>query len=291
MHASFWFDENDGGWAATMASEGFAIVDGRAPASGGDWGGGVVDGYELLDRDTLGMMRRLVRSLVCVVDDVAPASEVDLIVNAGAEMAAGADDGVLAGLKYALVDPSFARIPDVVQETVSQVLVAMGRTDAAGATLRVVQALSKARFQGPVPTLTVILGSTSPFLRDVERALQRFPGSSQLLVDVAGMADLYAEADLVIVAGGVSVLECLAGGRPNIVIKTAENQAGNIAQALMSGGSMNGGNIAAWDEGAFIETLTSLCESHAERVVLAAQARRAVDGAGAERVASALAAL
>jgi spore coat polysaccharide biosynthesis predicted glycosyltransferase SpsG len=134
----------------------------------------------------------------------------------------------------------------------------------------------------------VVLGSTSQILDDVRHALASYTGQSELLVDVPDMAVLYKQVDAVIVSGGVSLLECLAAGRPSCVVQTADNQAGNVRQALSSGGTIDGGNIASWDESKFIEAIRLLCSSAPTRRGLVTKARRAVDGKGAERVVQAM---
>jgi spore coat polysaccharide biosynthesis predicted glycosyltransferase SpsG len=247
----------------------------------------LVDGYELMDAATLNDMRSVARPVVCIVDHIPPQIDVDLTINPGADpVESGA--GHLSGFECALVDPAFADVLPSDGAEVARLLVALGRTDICGASPKVVRALTKATFPSSPPAVTVVLGSNSPLLDDVRGALADYPGSGALCVDEADMVTQFAEADAVVVAGGVSLLECLAAGRPNCVVQTADNQSGNVRQAVSQGGSIDGGDISEWDETRFIAAIEALCSSAATRTRVAANARRSVDGKGAERVAKAM---
>lgn len=286
--ASFWLDQNDGGWSGTLRAEGFGIVSDATAPNWPKWSGVLVDGYDLLDVAALNNMQAIARPLVCFVDHLPPKVDVDLTINAGAEPTSERAAGSLTGFRFSLVEPAFAEIPHACERAVTRLLVVMGRADICGASAKAVQALSKVAFPGPPPALSVVLGSSSPFLDDVRSVLAGYPGQSELKVDVKDMVQLYAESDAVVVAGGVSLLECLAAGRPNCVVRTADNQLGNVRQALALGGSIDGGDIAFWDEPAFVGAVGSLCSSASVRERLASNARRAIDGKGAERVGKAI---
>lgn len=236
----FWLDSNDGGWTKILHAAGFDTVPDTAAAGGTNWRGMLVDGYELMDAATLNDMRSVARPVVCIVDHIPPQIDVDLTINPGADpVESGA--GHLSGFECALVDPAFADVLPSDGAEVARLLVALGRTDICGASPKVVRALTKATFPSSPPAVTVVLGSNSPLLDDVRGALADYPGSGALCVDEADMVTQFAEADAVVVAGGVSLLECLAAGRPNCVVQTADNQSGNVRQAVSQGGSIDGG--------------------------------------------------
>lgn len=281
--AAFWLDVNDGGWAESLVAEGFQVVDGRLVRSL-DWEGLVIDGYDLLGRASIEQLARIARPTVCLVDHLAPGGDVDLMVTAGATQKASGK--ILKGMQYALVDAAFSRIPDVSHGPIARLLVTMGRADMVGATARVVRGLAQVRFFGPPPSVAVVVGRHSPDRDEVAKTLERYPGPFELFLDVPDMTKLFTQSDAVVVSGGVSLLECLAAGRPNVVVQTAPNQAGNVGQALESGASLWGGDVVAWDDDRFVRAVESLIGSSQARQAMSEAGRRAVDAQGADRVAA-----
>jgi UDP-2,4-diacetamido-2,4,6-trideoxy-beta-L-altropyranose hydrolase len=283
VDVAFWLDPKDGGWTESLVVEGFQVVDGKL-AHSVDWEGLVIDGYDLLGRESIEQLGRIARPTVCLVDHLLPGGGVDLMLNAGATQTESGS--LLSGMQYALVDAAFSRIPDVSHGPISRLLVTMGRTDMVGATARVVRGLAQVPFFDPAPVVTVVIGCHSPDRNEVAKMLEKYPGPFELFLDVPDMIGLFAQSDAVVVSGGVSLLECLAAGRPNVVVQTAPNQAGNVGQALEAGASLWGGDVVAWDGDQFVRAVESLIGSSQARQAMSAAGRRAVDARGADRVAA-----
>jgi spore coat polysaccharide biosynthesis predicted glycosyltransferase SpsG len=91
--------------------------------------------------------------------------------------------------------------------------------------------------------------------------------------------DELAGADLVVTAGGVTMLEALRRGRPTVALVLAENQ-----RDAVEGAAREGALIAA-TESSVVQEVTALAGDMVRRSALSACAQSYVDGKGAARVA------
>jgi RimJ/RimL family protein N-acetyltransferase len=91
---------------------------------------------------------------------------------------------------------------------------------------------------------------------------------------------LFAEADLVVSASGVTLLELCCIGVPTALVQLADNQAAGYAAAVDQGLAAGLGT----DPRAHVETLRSLLLHRDEREALGEKAMAAVDGKGADRI-------
>ena len=97
-----------------------------------------------------------------------------------------------------------------------------------------------------------------------------------------GLASVLAAADLVVSAGGVTMLEACVLGRPTVAVAVAENQRAAV-RALGAGGA-----VAVAELATALDTTVRLIDADSERAALGEIARATVDGRGAERVAAAI---
>jgi spore coat polysaccharide biosynthesis predicted glycosyltransferase SpsG len=98
------------------------------------------------------------------------------------------------------------------------------------------------------------------------------------------LPSLFAEADLVVSAAGVTLLELCCIGVPTALVRIADNQAAGYAAAVDQGLAAGLGT----DPRAHVETLRTLLLDAGKRKALAAKARSAVDGRGTERILDAI---
>lgn len=189
----------------------------------------VIDHYRLQRADE-SALRAPGRRLM-IMDDLADRPrDGDLLLNPGYGRVARdyrglVPDGarVLAGPRYALVRPEFAAAREQAlarrgESPVRRVLVSLGLTDVGGVTGKVVQALLPVL--GEVQ-LDVAIGCAAPSLGAL-KALS--DPRITLHVDTTDMAQLTAEADLAIGAGGSSVWERACLGLPAVTVILADNQ-------------------------------------------------------------------
>ncbi len=147
---------------------------------------------------------------------------------------------VIVGPHYALLRPEFSdlRLHSLARRaepTLKRLLVNLGGVDRDNVTLKVLNALQLCKLPTEIE-IKVILGTTSPGLRDIEEFAAKMPRSTQVLAGTDKMAQVMAESDLAIGAAGVTAWERCALGLPSIIIILAENQK-NGGQALCDSGA------------------------------------------------------
>jgi UDP-2,4-diacetamido-2,4,6-trideoxy-beta-L-altropyranose hydrolase len=136
----------------------------------------------------------------------------------------------LVGRQYALVDPIYEFSGVVTQAMVGpkRLLISYGGADSTGETLKALQAIRALRtdrgLRGQVGRIDVVIGLTN--LRGVEIA-RAAEGIPHVIVHraLSSLGPLMREVDLVLTAGGNSMVEALALRKPCIITVTGENQA------------------------------------------------------------------
>ena len=187
-------------------------------------------------------------------------------------------------------DASLARRADRAMQSRGwqHLLVSLGGADPQQASLRVLQALSVC----PLPAdaaITVVLGALADSRQAAQALLPTLPCTTRLLVDVADMAPLLAEADLAIGAAGGSAWERCCLGLPSALLVLADNQRPGTQALVGAGAALSLGGVADLPA-----TLPAVLRQLAAPGVLPAMATAAAavtDGQGAGRVADALLAL
>jgi len=233
----------------------------------------VVDSYRVRADD-----ESIVRArTVCAVDELGRDLAVALSVDPtpGATAAMGHRAGrALAGAEYVLVDPVWCAPPTPVPGGPPRVLVTFGATAAAEAALAVAAELVATC---PEASVAVAVGP--------HRSGTPAPAGVELFATATGIDDAIRAATVVVCAGGVTMLEACAAARPVVAVTVVPNQAAAV-DALDARGAVVGSTIDA-----VAATARALLVDEPRRDALAAAARAAIDGAGATRVARAVAEL
>lgn len=151
-----------------------------------------------------------------------------------------ADCQLLCGAQYALLRPEFAALRPYslkrrVQPQLWNLLITMGGVDKDNVSSQVLIAL-RASPLPPDCQITVVIGSTGPWLAQVQQLAQEMPWATQVLVGVKDMAHLMADSDLAIGAAGATSWERCCLGLPTIMLVLASNQK-HVAQALKQAGA------------------------------------------------------
>jgi spore coat polysaccharide biosynthesis predicted glycosyltransferase SpsG len=181
---------------------------------------------------------------------------------------------VLAGADFSLVDPALAELETpTIHETVTRVLVSCGASDAEGVGSRIATSLATAR---PGTLVRLVVGPWGMQAHDPLVTPVHAPD---------GLAAEIVDADLVVTAGGVTMLEACCLGRPTVAFAIAPNQTAAVA------GAAHAGAVLAADASSAADLATRLARDFELRARLSEQARQLVDGQGAVRVASAIAEL
>ncbi len=199
----------------------------------------------------------------------------------------------MVGPSHALVRPEFGAARQralgrrAKHGPVRRVLVALGLTDVAGATARVVRALSDA--VGDV-RLDLVLGADAPSLAELREAAKT-DRRLHLWVDTAEMASLMADADVAIGAGGSSTWERATVGLPSVTVILADNQRAMVEQMAAAGFTLAADAADPDFEDQLRLCWNALAGDQALRWRLTERSAELCDGNGAERVAEAVFAL
>lgn len=202
----------------------------------------------------------------------------------------------LIGPSHALLRPEFAaaRTASLARRTGTGVgswrhlLVSLGGADPQHATLHTLQALSGCSLPADA-TLTVVLGALADTRAAIAALLPGLPCSARLLVDVADMAPLLADADLAIGAAGGSAWERCCLGLPSLLLVLADNQRPGTQALVQAGAALALGSVA--DLPLALPDALQQAAAPTRLQALSAAAAGITDGQGAARVADALLAL
>jgi UDP-2,4-diacetamido-2,4,6-trideoxy-beta-L-altropyranose hydrolase len=198
---------------------------------------------------------------------------------------------LLCGSKYALLREEFAYMrPYSLQRRVKPVLrellITMGGVDKDNATGLVLRALRALRLH-PECQITVVMGSTAPYLREVQKQAKEMPWPTQVVVGGGEMAKLMANSDLAIGAAGTTSWERCCLGLPSIGLAIAENQRLILTKLECAGATISLDVSAKNFEGALQMAINQLSKTR-RLENMSAMAAAITDGLGANRVADLL---
>lgn len=231
----------------------------------------VVDSY-----DTRADDHHLYRGdLVVALDDLDRDLAVDLVVEpspgATAELHRAAGR-VLAGAAYALVEPAPPGLETKpIGPTADTVLVATGAADMLGEGGAIATSL---RAAAPELVVRLVVG---------QWGCRQVPNGVEIVETVSGLLPELAAADVVITAGGVTLLEALHLGRPAVAVELHGNQHRNVEGVLGVGAAVVAAPAAA------ARVALALGADPEQRARLSAAGSALVDGRGPGRVAAAIA--
>jgi UDP-2,4-diacetamido-2,4,6-trideoxy-beta-L-altropyranose hydrolase len=309
-HAVFAMAETTPAVRARLQSEGFEILPLRSPADTGadasqlalmarernaEWV--VVDGYQFnaayqRELKTAGLK-------VLYVDDngrAAPYSA-DLVLNqnlhANEQMYERREPytKLLLGTQFCLLRREFNSWRGWNREISPvgrNVLITMGGSDPDKFTEIVIQSLRLAKIEGL--QATAVVGGSNPHWDSLQRAASEFSGSLHLLRDASNMAELMVHADAAVSAAGTTCWEMCLLGLPALLISVAENQYALARELNNRGCAIHLGKPQDLSAEQVASQLERLLDSIEIRSSLSQRARQLVDGNGAQRVTSIIAA-
>jgi spore coat polysaccharide biosynthesis predicted glycosyltransferase SpsG len=182
---------------------------------------------------------------------------------------------VLAGASYAIVDPTLStldtRDPSL---EVREVLVASGASDRAGYGVAMARSLRSA-----LPDDVVVSLAVGPWADEGDTT------GLEVIRLADGLAPRLAMADIVVTAGGVTLLEAVRLGRPTVGVVLYPNQRRQTEGVGAAGAAL------VTTMGDVVPTVLRLLNDVALRTSLAAAATNLIDGQGPRRVAEAIVAL
>lgn len=201
-------------------------------------------------------------------------------VEANCKMLVGPENSMLRP-EFALIrEASLKRRAAAISENI---LITMGGVDPANATGKILEILSGCDLSLETQII-VVLGPNAPWIAQLQEQASGMPWPVSVKVDVANMAELMAQSDWAIGAGGGTSWERCAVGLPTLMVVVADNQR-ELTRALDKHG-------AALSLGG-IETLTQSLPAAIAKMAdpeflqaMSAQAAEITDGLGCARVVS-----
>ncbi|MBZ5705060.1 MAG: UDP-2,4-diacetamido-2,4,6-trideoxy-beta-L-altropyranose hydrolase [Acidobacteriia bacterium] len=198
---------------------------------------------------------------------------------------------LLLGPRYALLRREFAAWRNW-QRTVPpvgrRVLVTMGGSDPDNVTLKVIEALNAVHVEGL--ETAVVMGGANPNVALIEEAIKGSAYPIRLVKNTTKMAELMAWADIAVAGAGSTCWEICSLGLPSILLVLVEHQepVAKTVEAAHAGLSLGW----SWRSGTstIAGAVRDLLQDVRQRERMAERARGLVDGCGAERVISVLAA-
>jgi len=197
--------------------------------------------------------------------------------------------GFLLGTRYALLRREFLLFPRSsveVPEKAHRILVTFGGSDSDNVTLQVLQALEE--ITDLKLQITIVVGATNPNKPSLQAQVAGSCHAATLLSDVNNMPQVMSQSDLAITAGGATCQELAFMEVPMFLLTIADNheetvEAYSRAQAAVSVGWFN-----RIDRKNLVNSLRQVIADKKVRVEIRSNARRMVDGRGAQRVVEAM---
>ena len=282
-------DEDYSAWLGVSEGEDAAQT---AAALGGarpDWL--IVDHYSL-DAGWERAMRPHA-SGVLVIDDLAQRShDCDALLNQnysdhGPERYVGKVPGecrLLLGPRHALLRPEFARRHAAAtsnERMVRRIFVFLGGTDQRDVTGLALDALADAEFAALA--VDVVVGANNPHRESLKTKASNRP-NTRLHEPTSQVAELMAEADIAIGAGGGTTWERLCLGLPSVIVSIAANQVPACEALSRSGLIKYLGTDADVTVASLRRALSSFVKYPGSLAELAERGKAIVDGNGALRV-------
>jgi UDP-2,4-diacetamido-2,4,6-trideoxy-beta-L-altropyranose hydrolase len=130
----------------------------------------------------------------------------------------------LLGPNYVLLRPEFISAREQLRERdgkVRRILVFFGGSDPENLTMTALEAIQ--RLRRPDIATDVVVGNSNPHCREIEQRCRQAP-NTHFHCQVSNMAELTANADLAVGAGGAAMWERCTLGLPTITVVFAANQ-------------------------------------------------------------------
>ncbi len=233
---------------------------------------------------------------VLAIDDLGRSHDADILLDQNYSNAPGArykgrlDETCkqLLGPRFALLQAEYAAhaTPTLRRDgAVARILVFFGGSDPANMTGRAIEALTDPRFAHI--HVDAAAGASNPHADTLKQLAAARPGTT-LHLGLPSLAQLTAQADLALGAGGGAMWERCCLGLPSVVVSIAENQV-PASRDLDSAGVIT---YLGPQETVSVEQIRSalqtLLEDSTRRQSMSEQSRLLVDGLGAERVCEAI---
>jgi UDP-2,4-diacetamido-2,4,6-trideoxy-beta-L-altropyranose hydrolase len=192
----------------------------------------------------------------------------------------------LLGPKYALLRPEFHewRLRNRSSKEVQRILLTFGGGDDRGAILF---CLTSLKYLWESVEAVILVGSGNPQLRAIHTWLSQNHGLKiNIRLDEREIACRMNEADLAIIAGGMTTFEVASMGLPALIIQLADNQALNSRAWDALGAAKFLGKLDNINKDDLRQSVQLLLENSEHRLWMSKSGKSQVDGFGSIRVAN-----
>lgn len=192
----------------------------------------------------------------------------------------------LKGFDFAFIDSRFfLKRQNSVSSNVKRITVFMGRYDSVNATTSVLEVIND------LPkgiSVIVVTGSGAAHLDKVKEYLAKdFRHDYQLYIDIPDLCDVFAGSDILVLSGGVALLEACAVGCPAVVLNIADNQHALSEYLSREGAISYAGSYSQFRKSDFTDILRQIF-SVEQRQALSNKAKVLIKESGVDDVAAAL---
>lgn len=236
------------------------------------------------DKEYLTGFLNKVRMLVTVDDDGEAAAHADLRINPLYPCPDSYSD-----LSYAILKPELIAAKEekkIIRDEVGRILITLGGADTHGFTPSIVKTLSilSERLEN-FPFCEIILGSAFGHEEELSRAVEHLPeGKYSIARCVNNMPMRIVEADMIICAGGITLLEAACLGTPAIVVcgEPFEEQTAARLEELGFGVNLGFHNPPEFPK--IVSAVSEMLFSHEMRRQISLAGSKLIDGRGASRI-------
>lgn len=230
------------------------------------------------------------REVACTVyidDDAAWTPPADIVVNGKVGVTAEhyrrdeRGPNLLIGRDYNLVREEFFSITASPNRAKPRVLITLGGEDPFNLTAWI---LCHASCILQSAEVTVVVGPAHPDPAGVVGSAKQYCPHARVLSDVRDMAEVFAETDLAITAGGTTCYELAAAGIPALAIVHEQHQWKLVRPMAAAGCLEIIGDWPAIDAATVNGALKRLLGSEVDRAALAAAGKKLFPAPGAKRV-------
>lgn len=258
----------------------------------------IVDHYGR-DSDFESSCRGWAARIIAIEDIPGRAHDCDLLLDPTPGRAANDYAGLVPAGCQLLLGPNFALLRRqfaVAREAalgrrkesrdLSRLFVSFGATDPTNLTSVVLEGIAAS---GLACIVDVVVGSAAKHIESVRALANAMDGRVRLHVDVPGMAELMAAADLAVGAAGTTSYERCCLGLPSLIVIAADNQKQIAAALVNAGAAVSLGEGQALRPAHVARALQELARDPLRRARLSQNAWAVCDGRGASRAAISLA--
>ncbi|MGH9335053.1 MAG: glycosyltransferase, partial [Vicinamibacteria bacterium] len=237
----------------------------------------IVNDLPFLDEAYLRSLSKLGASTVNFVDTLAdienPAAMAAIIIAALADEQAELEDYHV----FPILRDSFLGRRGIIADS-RRVVLSFGGSDPQKLTLK---ALSALNFLADLE-VTAVLGPAFSHGPELDELLERLRYRPRILKHVEHMADILAEAELVLCSGGMTVFEIAALGRPGVVLCQNAKEEARMRRFEREGSILHLGLGTEVEEIAIHEKVMDLLNDRAARQRMSEAGVRLVEGGGAK---------